>query len=74
MVPAGKILVLIGSITLALGILLLLFSNIPFLGKLPGDMHFKRGKVEIHLPLGTSLLLSALLSGILWAISYFKGR
>ena len=40
-------------------------SRIPF-GRLPGDFHFHRGHVDVYLPLGTSILVSLVLTFVLW--------
>jgi len=74
MQAAGKILILVGGMTLLLGLLLMVSNRIPFLGKLPGDIHVRRESFEFYLPLTTSLLFSLLLSGIGWLIAYFRGR
>jgi hypothetical protein len=55
-----------GAIFLALGLLLMFASKIPVLGKLPGDLVFRRGHFTFYLPLASSLLLSFLLSLLLW--------
>jgi len=70
----GRILLAMGGLTAVLGILLMLSDRIPFLGKLPGDFSIKRDNFEIHIPLATSILLSAAISVILWIVSQFKGR
>ena len=43
-------------------------ANLPFLGKLgylPGDFHFTRGNFSFHIPLGSSILLSIVLTILL---------
>lgn len=62
----GKALVAVGLATAALGGLLLLVGKVPFLGRLPGDLVVRRPGFTFYFPLGTSLLLSALLSLLLW--------
>lgn len=52
-----------------LGVILMLSEKIPFLGKLPGDIHIKRDNFELYIPLATSVILSLLVSGILWVVS-----
>jgi len=61
----GKFLILIGVLIIALGVLISLFPKIPYLGKLPGDIHIKKDNFEFFFPLGTSILLSIILSIIL---------
>jgi hypothetical protein len=42
-----------------------LVEKIPFIGKLPGDIHFKKGNFTFYFPITTCILLSILLSIIL---------
>lgn len=65
----GKILIAIGLVIMVLGGLLVAADRTPglgnafsWLGKLPGDVSFKRDNVSFYFPIGTSLLLSVLLS------------
>jgi len=61
----GLFLVIIGLIVLAIG-----RFNVP-LGRLPGDMTWRRRGWTISFPLATSILLSVVLTLILWIISRF---
>jgi hypothetical protein len=61
----GKFLILLGILLVALGLLINFFPKIPYLGKLPGDIHIKRDNFEFFFPLGTSILLSIILTIIL---------
>jgi hypothetical protein len=70
----GKSLVLFGVILALVGLLLMFSDKIPWLGKLPGDIHIKRENFELWFPITTSVVLSVVLSLLLWAISYFKGK
>jgi hypothetical protein len=67
-------LVLAGVVIMTLGIALMFFDKIPFLGKLPGDISIKRENFRIYVPLTTSILLSVLLSAVLWLFSHFRGK
>ncbi|MFA6025173.1 MAG: DUF2905 domain-containing protein [Ignavibacteriaceae bacterium] len=58
----GKMLILFGGIIVLVGIVLLSFGKIPFLGKLPGDIIIQRKNFTFYFPIATSLLLSLLLS------------
>ncbi len=71
MVGFGKSLVLFGVVMVVVGLVLMFFDKIPLLGKLPGDIHIKKENIEFYFPIVTSLVLSLLLSGIMWLISYF---
>lgn len=61
---AGKILLLMGAALLIAGGLVYLFGRLG-LGPLPGDLAFRRGNVRIFVPLGTSILLSIVLTVLL---------
>lgn len=71
MAGVGKLLVLLGAVLVVVGLALMAAPKIPFLGKLPGDIHIKKDNFEFYFPLATSILLSLVLSGILWIISHF---
>ncbi len=62
----GKVLILFGIILAGMGVLLVLANKVPLLGKLPGDMLVQRKNFTFYFPLATSLLLSAVISLILW--------
>jgi hypothetical protein len=66
MVSMGKLLILIGLVIVAAGLLLLLSDKVPWLGKLPGDITIKRDNFTFHFPLATCILISAIVSLILW--------
>jgi len=70
----GKSLVLFGGILVLVGLVLMFSGKIPFLGRLPGDIHVKKENFEFYFPIMTSILLSLLLSAILWVIAYFRGK
>jgi len=70
----GKVLVVLGSVTVLLGVVLMFYDRIPFVGKLPGDISIKRENFELHIPITTSIIFSILLSLIVWVISQFKER
>jgi hypothetical protein len=74
MAGLGKILILLGSVLVIVGLILILSPKIPYIGKLPGDIHIKRDNFEIYFPLATSILLSVLVSGILWVMNHFDKR
>ena len=66
----------IARLLLALGIVLvvlaLAWQFLPWRpGRLPGDLAWGKGNVRVFLPCGTSLLLSVLLTLVLWLVSRF---
>ena len=62
----ARILIVIGGILVLVGLALLLLHKIPWLGKLPGDIIIKRENFTFYFPLGTSILISVILSLIFW--------
>jgi hypothetical protein len=64
--PVGKLLIILGLALVACGLLLTFAGKIPLLGKLPGDIRIEREHGSFYFPLGTCLLLSLLLSLLLW--------
>lgn len=68
----GKFLLLVGVILAMVGTALLIADKIPFLGRLPGDIRIERENFRFYFPLTTSILLSVLISVILWLISHFR--
>ncbi len=62
----GKVLVVVGVITVAVGVMLWSGLGRNWLGRLPGDIHYTRGNFSFHFPIVTCLILSLLLTIILW--------
>jgi hypothetical protein len=69
----GRLLIALGLVLLIAGGLVLLLgrTGIP-LGRLPGDISYKSKNVSVYVPLGTSILLSVLLSVVFYLISRFR--
>ena len=74
MLNAGKLFILLGIVLFLIGIILTAAPKIPFLGKLPGDIHIKKENYELYIPIVTSLLLSLAATGLLWLIRFFGKR
>lgn len=72
----GKTLVFVGGIIVAVGLLLIIAEKVdlPFFGKLPGDIYIKRKNFQFYFPIVTSIVLSLVLSLILYVIAYFSKR
>ena len=62
----GKFLVVAGLAIAALGLLLWSGLGKGWLGRLPGDIHYTRGNFSFSFPIVTCLILSAVLSLLLW--------
>ncbi len=62
----GKYLVILGLVIAGVGILLWSGFGRNWLGRLPGDIHYAKGNFSFHFPVVTCLLLSLLVTLILW--------
>ena len=73
MADFGRMLVILGVVLVAVGGLLwlggALGGKVPFLGRLPGDIHVERGNWSFYFPLTTSILLSIVLTLVLALLS-----
>jgi hypothetical protein len=59
----GKLLIVVGIVIVLLGILLVFGDRLPFrIGRLPLDFSYQRENFKFYFPLGTSILLSLLLT------------
>ncbi len=63
----GKMLALAGVALIAAGLLLWWGGRLG-LGRLPGDIRVEHGNFRLYLPLATCLLLSAVLTLVLWLL------
>jgi len=63
----GRILMTVGGLIFALGILLSLLGRTS-LGRLPGDIVVQRNGWTFYFPIVTMILVSLLLSAILWLL------
>lgn len=69
----GKLLIVLGILLLVAGVVLTLLgrANLP-LGRLPGDIVYRGKNTSFYFPLATSLLLSLLLSLVLYIIGRWR--
>ena len=67
-INVGKILIAFGVLIALAGIVLVVVGRVPWIGQLPGDIHFQRGNFTFYFPLATSLLLSVVLTLILYLL------
>jgi hypothetical protein len=68
----GWMLVGLGLLLALAGLLWLAMSSVPWLGRLPGDIVIEREHFRFYFPLATSLLLSLLLTGLMWLLRQFS--
>ena len=64
----SRTLIILGLVLVAAGLLWPWLGKLP-LGRLPGDILIEREGTTIYLPLGTGLVLSVLLSVLLWLLN-----
>ena len=69
----GKLLIVLGGLLLVAGIVLVLLgrTNLP-LGRLPGDIVYRGKNTTFYFPLATSLLVSVVLSLVLYLVGRWK--
>jgi hypothetical protein len=65
----ARFFIIIGVVFILIGLLWNIWAKIPFIGRLPGDIFIQRKNVSFYFPLTTSILLSLVLSLILWVLS-----
>lgn len=62
----GKMLMIVGLVIAAIGAMLWTGVGRNWLGRLPGDIHYSRDNFSFHFPIVTCLLISAILTLLLW--------
>ncbi|HVM96703.1 MAG TPA: DUF2905 domain-containing protein [Candidatus Acidoferrales bacterium] len=62
----GRTLIVLGLLLVAVGLVVMFAGKIPWLGRLPGDIYYKSDRVTFYFPLVTSLLVSLVLSLLLY--------
>ena len=70
----GKTLIITGAVVVLVGLALMLAGrfNLP-LGRLPGDITWRGKNTVVYFPIATSIIVSIVLSLILYLISRFRG-
>lgn len=69
----GRLFIALGLLLVVIGVIFLAFTrmNVP-LGRLPGDLSWKGRGWAVSFPLASSIVISVVLSLLLWAISHFR--
>ncbi len=60
--PLGRLLIVLGAALIAVGVVLMSGTKLPWLGRVPGDIFIQRPGLSFYFPITTSILLSLLLS------------
>jgi phosphotransferase system glucose/maltose/N-acetylglucosamine-specific IIC component len=68
----GWALIVAGAVLIIVGGIMVFAPNFSWLGKLPGDLRFQRGNLEVFIPVTTSLLISGVVTGILWLVRWLR--
>jgi Protein of unknown function (DUF2905) len=69
----GKILLVIGTVVVAVGALLLFGAKLPFrLGRLPGDIVYQGRHGSFYFPITTCIVVSLALTLVMWIINLFR--
>ncbi len=68
----GKLLIIVGIVCILVGVFITYGPKIPFLGKLPGDISFEKGNFKFFFPLTTSIVISVILSLLLFLYQRLK--
>lgn len=62
----AKMLMVLGGVLLLAGVVMLLSSKLPWLGRLPGDIVIEKKNFSLYIPLATSILVSLVLTLLFW--------
>lgn len=66
----GRLLITLGAVLMLIGVLISILPRLPIpFGKLPGDFVFRGKNWVFYFPLGTSILLSILLTLVFWLLA-----
>ena len=67
----GRYLIVLGAAIIVVGLVMIVAGRFPSLriGRLPGDIYIERDRWRFYFPLVTSILVSIILSFILWLFS-----
>ena len=70
MASLGRTLLVVAALLAAVGLALVVAERFPGLriGRLPGDIRVERGNFRFYFPLATSIVVSIVLSLVLWPI------
>jgi len=72
MIPVSKVLIIAGIILVAAGLLWQAAGKYLHLGKLPGDIAIERGNFRFYFPIVTCILISIVITLILWLIRFAR--
>ncbi len=63
MIPGfGKFFIIIGILFIVIGLAFMFADKIPYIGRLPGDIHIKKENFSFYFPITTSIIISIILT------------
>lgn len=68
----GRMLLFVGILIAVIGVALVFAGRVPFLGRLPGDLSFGGDGWTVYIPIGTSILLSLILTAVLSLVAWAR--
>ena len=69
----GRLLIVLGMVLAGVGALLAFGGKLPFrLGRLPGDIVYQGRSGSFYFPVATCIVLSVVLSLLLWVVNHFR--
>ncbi len=69
----GRLVIIVGLVVVVFGLLMLLLTRLHVKGyPLPGDIYIVWGNTRIYFPIVTSLVVSVILTLLLWAFSALR--
>jgi uncharacterized protein HemY len=67
----GRLLIILGIVILIVGLIVTFLPSLR-LGRLPGDIVIRRGNWSVYIPIVTSILISLILTLLLWFFGSFR--
>ena len=68
----ARVLIILGILLIIAGLVMLIMHKALFPGKLPGDIVIRKEHVTFYFPLATSIIISIVVSLILYLIKKFR--
>ena len=73
MTNAGKLLIFVGLLVAFAGVVVWALGRAGFRG-LPGDVRYESGNVRVYFPIVTCIVLSVILTAVMWLWQWFGRR
>lgn len=64
----GRSLIIMGLMLVVAGVIISFAPRLPWLGRLPGDIFIKKENFSFYFPLGSCILISLILSCVMWLL------